>query len=473
MHLLDYRFFYLCHCRLNATASVVATLTFSAVGTLPTTAASLGPIRTANTLFINNEVVHNAIATTSSPSEALQEVSMGFQDEFLRARAEREKNGISVFRYIQKGNIEGLTDSEQNGIGPGHGKSTSALEVAIASESLRSWEQVRIDALNRTLGNQSFNDFSSSINQQQTKAGLPKLTKPQLRHFMDVSFWRAPKKGEPDMALETGDSEYYQLPKLTPNVRTNLIHTKLNYHEQISNEAVALGLTGKHLYDKLTGDQDLFEAEAKFVSDHLDAVRFARPENKTQALLRLGSEPYIQPPATKTDTPPVTLTPLGAAPKTPPVTLTPPETPPNIPPVTLKPPGLPPLIFIPPSTRSATPPNLPPLVTPPLGLPPLESTPSTSPGLPPLTNTPTPPNTPTWNRPLVVIGPALIGLALVPLITNRSDEDDDGFPNTPSDEPRAVPEPTPVPEPSSILGIVTAGVGLVAAKFKRSEKKKS
>lgn len=458
-----------------AIASAVAGVTFSGMGLLPATAAILSPIGEAITppspSFL---VASTAPATTQSPSEALQkvpeEVPMGFRKEFLRARAEQKKNGTNVFRYIQKGNIRGLTDSEKNGIGPGHGKSSSALEVAIASESLRSWKQVRVDALERALDNQSFNDFSSSINQLQRKAGLPKLTEPQLRNFMDISFWRAPEKGEPDMARETADSEYYQLPKLTPDVRASLIETKLNYQEQIVNEAVATyGLSERRLHNKLTVSQHLPEAEAKFVSNHLDAVRFARSENKTQALLRFGSEPYMRPPDTTPGTPPTTVAP--------PVTLTPPVEPPFLvippgtPSVALTPPVAPPLLVIPPDTPSVT---LTPLLLLPLIL------------LPVVISSDTPlrthklSSTPPWNRSVVVMGPPV--QVLPPVITERSGG---GFPNTPPTPPTVdipisstenppiyIPAPRPVPAPSSILGTVAAGAGLLAASVKARSNKK-
>jgi hypothetical protein len=209
-----------------ATASAVALVTFSEMVSLPATATTLLLDNKDFTPHVLNRsflVASTTPATAQSPLKALgevpEEVPVGFRKAFLRARAEQKKNGTNVFRYIQKGNIRGLTDSEQNGIGPGHGKSSSALEAVIASSSSRLWKQVRVDALNRALGNKSFNDFSRSINQRQTKAALPELTEFQLHNFMDISFWKAPKKGEPDMARETADSEYYQLPKLTPSVR--------------------------------------------------------------------------------------------------------------------------------------------------------------------------------------------------------------------------------------------------------------
>jgi len=372
-----------------ATAFVVASVTFSSMDSLPATAASLGPIDEATTPLATDfsthvldlsELVKNiAPARAKSPSKnihkVLEQVPLGFRKAFLRARAEKKKNGTNVFRYIQKGNIKGLTDSDKNGIGPGHGKSSSAIEAAIASVSLKHWNQVRFDALNRALGNQSFNNFSSSINQRQKKAGLPELAKSQLRNFMDISFWRTPKKGEHDMAKETGDSEYYQLPKLTPSVRSSLIDIKLNYQKQIVNEAVATyGLTGRRLHDKLTRVQHLSEAEAKFVSAHLDAARFAKPENKTQALLRFGSEPYMRPPKTAYSKPPTTVAPPGKPPTTvtssgePPLLLfTTPDTPSD----TFTPPVAPPLFVTPPGTPSDT-------FTPPVAPPPFATPPDTS-----------------------------------------------------------------------------------------------
>ncbi len=458
-----------------AIASAVAGVTFSGMGLLPATAAILSPIGEAITPSPPSFLVASTDpATTQPPSEALQKVPMGFRKEFLRARAEQKKNGTNVFRYIQKGNIRGLTDSEQNGIGPGHGKSSSALEAAIASESLRSWKQVRVEAFERALGNQSFNDFSSSINQLQRKAGLPKLTEPQLRNFMDISFWRAPEKGEPDMARETADSEYYQLPKLTPGVRASLIETKLNYQEQIVNEAVATyGLSERRLHNKLTVSQHLPEAEAKFVSNHLDAVRFARSEDKTQALLRFGSEPYMRPPDTTPGIPPTTIAP----PDTPPVTFTPPVEPPFLvippgtPSVALTPPVAPPLLVTPPHTPSVT---LTPLLLLPLILLPVVI----SSGTPPHTHKLS--STPPWNRSVVVMGPPV--QVLPPVITERSGG---GFPNTPPSPPTEdipisstenppiyIRAPRPVPAPSSILGTVAAGAGLLAASVKARSNKK-
>ena len=489
---------------------------------LPVSAASLGSL---DEQLFNLKAKQNSsyIVKSQSPSDALQQVPLGFRDEFQRARAEAQKNRNKVFqfRYIQKGNIEGLTDSDQNGIGPGHGKSTAALEVAIAHKSSRSWQQVRVNALNHALGKQSFNDFSSYINQQQKKAGLPKLTEFQLRNFMDISFWRTPEKGEPDMAKETGDSEYYQLPKLTSSVRANLFNIKLKYQEQIFKEAVfSHDLTGRILYKELVGNQNLLESEAKFVSNHLNDVRFAKSANKTQALLRLGSEPYIQPP-------------VDAKPGTLPVTFAP-----VVPPIAIAPSGTPPSILIPPNTGSSRilPPILisvddpstdssrSPMLLPPILVPSDTSSDSAARPSPLLMLSDTPQRRPAWNRMVVLVGIPV--LALLPAILNGGDDDDDnsststsspspdsgtgtntlalplteqldGFPNTPPssstgssgegdgtsrllttvDSPILSPEvidteTATIPEPSSILGLVAAGAGLLVARFKKINSKK-
>jgi len=488
-----------------ATAFVVVSVTFSTMDLLPPAiSAVLGPIDGANTplamdpmshvLDLSELVQKTAPTNTKLPYKKLQEVPnevpLGFRKAFLRARAEQQKNGSNVFRYIQKGNIKGLTDSQQNGIGPGHGKSSSALEAAIASVSLKHWSQVRLDALNNALGNQSFNNFSISINQRQRKAKLPELTKSQLRNFMDISFWRSPAKGEHDMAKETGDSEYYQLPQLTSSVRASLINIKLKYQQHIVSEAVATyGLTGRPLHDKLTREQHLSEAEAKFVSAHLDAARFVKPENKTQALLRFGSEPYIRPPATTSSKPPgkppTTVTSSGepplllfTTPDTPSDTFSPPIAPPlaeiaDTPSNTFSPPVAPLPLVTPPVTSSDTfPLSLLPLALLPIVIPLVATTHHTSSSNPP------------WNRPVVVMGPPVAPVS--PVVTRAGG----GFPNTPQSPPTvdippislaeqpieqpiyvSVPTVSPVPQPNFILGTVAAGAGLLVIRVKASNRK--
>jgi hypothetical protein len=182
----------------------------------------------------------------------------------------------------------------------------------------------------------------------------------------------------------------------------------LKYQQHIVSEAVATyGLTGRPLHDKLTREQHLSEAEAKFVSAHLDAARFVKPENKTQALLRFGSEPYIRPPATTSSKPPgkppTTVTSSGepplllfTTPDTPSDTFSPPIAPPlaeiaDTPSNTFSPPVAPALSHTTSHILRYIPLSLLPLALLPIVIPLVATTHHTSSSNPP------------WNRPVVVM----------------------------------------------------------------------
>ena len=349
-------------------------------------------------------------------NESVNEVPLSFQAALAKAR----KRGVRVVRFIQPNGIYGLSDSK-DGIGPGHGKATSAIERALSLVTNRSWHTVRQDAFQRALGKISFNSFKSEVNQAQRIAGFPELTAAQLRNFVDISFWKRPKPGEPDMAAQVLDSELYQLPRLAPGLRSRLIDLKLQYYEQIIGEAQKVFPNGSKLKEHLEGSLGLTKEESKFVLKQYRKAAWALDEDQDLALFRFGSEPYFSPP--------VSAPPLAVSP---PKVLSPPKaTPPLVP----SSPVVPPDILEPPEVNLIEfPPDV---ASPPFG---------EQPPIPPVLVPPTPPEsqTPPWNRLVLLLAIPAIGLAAYELSNHGNhkhghpvpdnEREGGGFPNAPPEQ---------------------------------------
>lgn len=381
-------------------------------------AATFGPVAEPQQSLFNlptEGLVFKVALSSLQGNASLNKVPLGFQDAVVKAR----KRGVRVVRFIQPNGIRGLSDSK-DGIGPGHGKATSAIERALSLMTGRSWATVRQDTFQRALGTISFNTFESEVNQAQRIAGFPELTAAQLHNFIDVSFWKRPKQGEPDMAKQVLDSELYQLPRLAPGLRSRLIDLKLRYYEQTIREAQKVFPSNSQLKEHLEGTLGLTKEESKFVLKPYKKAAWASDEDKHLALFRFGSEPYFSSP--------VSAPPLAVWP--PKVPSPPKSTPPLVP--SVKPPIVPPDVLPPTEVHLV---EFPPeAATPPGG-----EQPPAAPVLVP--STPFESQTPPWNRLVLLLAVPAIGLAAYELSNHGNhkhgpsapdtEREGGGFPNTP------------------------------------------
>lgn len=224
-------------------------------------------------------------AVISSPAMAKQHTQellseSAIPESYRKEYGQAQSNGVARVRFIAPSRIVGITDN-------GGGKSNTAAELLIVGKTGVSHENFRRDALNQAVGSTP-EVFLKEINIQQRKAGLQELEESAL-NFMDVSFWKKVEEGEVDMAVETLDSELYQLPRLAPATRRLLIEKKIAYYKVVFQRMEKLYPTRESLRHGLTKLGFSVE-EVEHVIAHRDLIK---RDGSTLAWLRWGSEPFL------------------------------------------------------------------------------------------------------------------------------------------------------------------------------------
>lgn len=199
---------------------------------------------------------------------------------YAPALARAKQLGATRARYINPSNIAGITAN-------GGGKSNSAAEEIVASQAGLSVVELRHNALTEALG-RSPEHWLAELNSAQRSAGLTELSASQGLNFMDVSFWQKAKKGEVDMAVETLDSEVYQLPRLAASTREKLIEAKIAYYKIVFGRLRAIYPSGN--LETGLRNLKLSNDEIKHVVLHFEAVK---KDPGTLNWLRWGSEPFL------------------------------------------------------------------------------------------------------------------------------------------------------------------------------------